>query len=146
MGKGSSESSTTTQSTSSTTNADQRVAAEGGGVAIGAGAEYSYSPSEITTYEFPSAVADFANKLLSFAGDILGGANETLRAALASNEAVVNAGFASGTKAISEAQETALAAVSPTTANTNSIMTNLIPIAIVGGIVLIVVNLFKKRG
>jgi len=140
MGKGSSESSTTTQSTSSTTNADQRVAAEGGGVAVGAGAEYNVS------YQFPDAVKEFANRLIDFTGGVLSGVNETLRAALASNEAVVNAGFTAGTKQVSEAQQTALAAVSPTTANTNSIMTNLIPIAIIGGIVLVSINLFKKRG
>jgi len=141
MGKGSSESSTT--STSSTTNADQRVAAAEQGVAIGAGAQYT--PVSTITYNFPKEVSDFANNLLSFAKDILGGANETLKAALAANENVVNTGFKSNSAATSQAQETALAAVSPETATTNSLTKNLIPLGIIGAVILIAVNIFKRK-
>ena len=152
MAKGTSESTTTSQS--STTNADQRVAATEQAVAIGAGAQYN--PSTSTTsetniaYNFPKEVADFANKLLDFAGGILSGVNETLQKNLAVNESLVNnalnTSVTGASQAVAEANKTALAAVSPSTAATSTITGNLIPLAVIGGVIMIVLNLFKKRG
>jgi len=140
MGKGSSESNTTSQS--STTNADQRVAAEGSGVAIGAGAQYS----PVYTNEFSQGVATAFKQIIDFSAGALSGASDLIAKALAINENTVNTAAASTDKTIAGVNQTALAAVSPGTATTGTLTSSLIPLGIIGAVIIIAINLFKKKG
>jgi len=138
MGKGSSSSSTT--STSETINADQRVAAEGSAIAIGAGAAYT------PIYNFPKEVADFANRVLDFSAGVLEKANEAVQKVIASNENTVYGALAAGEKATSEANVTSAAALTTAQTGTSLNLNNILPFAIIGVVVIVAINLFKRRG
>jgi len=102
-------------------------------------------------------VATFAKQLVDFAGNILSGANETFNKLITSNEGLVtkvlntNTGVVgsvlSGSgEAISAASATAKEALSTAQLGADSILSKILPIAVIGGLVVLAINAFKKRG
>ncbi len=98
MGKGGSSSSSTTEQT--TQNFDQRVASEGGGLALGSGAAIVAPTSTYNTNEFSDNVAKAYQSLVDFAAGSLSTVKEAQAKSIALGERAVDAAVETGQGAL----------------------------------------------
>ncbi|MDD5692246.1 MAG: hypothetical protein PHP10_03610 [Candidatus Omnitrophica bacterium] len=140
MGKGETSSNESTSTTSNTTqNEDNRVGAEGEGIAIGKEAQIN-----IDQQFSPDVAAQFKN-LIDFAGEVGAAALQVHKDAMANAERTLNA--------ISDQSSKALEAVSTRLENqeqpAKSLFSNLLPYLIVVAVAIMIVvaliNLTKKK-
>lgn len=161
-GESSSESTSTTSTQTTTQNYDQRVGAEGGGLALGSGASLKFEQ------QFSPEVANAFRQLIDFAKDagaaVIESQNQALKAAEKSQDKALTAVRDSQAQALANAEKTlnlvsaqsnkALDTVSKRLENqeqpTKSLFTGLFPYLVAAGIAVVVIialsNLTKKKG